>query len=132
MHREGIIHHGIELCFKGARHRIDVHALTGGKEGMDSGETDLTRVLLDARAAQGLKTVYEATNVRVHDFDTEHPRVTYDRDGSTHEVVCDFIAGCDGFHGVCRASAPQDSLRTYERVYPFGWLGILADTPPVS
>ncbi len=132
MHREGIIHHGIELCFKGERHRIDMHALTGGKAVMVYGQTEITRDLMDARAAQGLKTVYEARNVRVHDFDSEHPRVTYERDGRTHEVQCDFIAGCDGFHGVCRASAPQAALKTYERVYPFGWLGILADTPPVS
>ena len=132
MHREGIIHHGIELCFKGERHRIDMHALTGGKAVMVYGQTEITRDLMDARAAQGLKTVYEASNVQVHDFDTPQPRVTYERDGRTHEVLCDFIAGCDGFHGVCRASAPQAALKTYERVYPFGWLGILADTPPVS
>ena len=132
MHREGIIHHGIELCFKGERHRIDMHALTGGKAVMVYGQTEITRDLMDARAAQGLKTVYEASNVQVHDFDTTQPRVTYERDGRTHEVQCDVIAGCDGFHGVCRASAPQAALKTYERVYPFGWLGILADTPPVS
>jgi p-hydroxybenzoate 3-monooxygenase len=92
----------------------------------------VTRDLMDARQAAGLPTVYEAANVQVHDFDTSHPRVTYEKNGQTHTLACDFIAGCDGFHGVCRASVPrQRHHRTYEKVYPFGWLGLLADTPPV-
>ncbi|GAA5236036.1 4-hydroxybenzoate 3-monooxygenase [Verticiella sediminum] len=131
MHREGLVHDGTELCFKGERHRIDFHKLVG-KTVMIYGQTELTRDLMDARRALGLPTVYEAANVAVHDFDTAHPRVTYEKDGLAHEVQCDFIAGCDGFHGVCRASVPTDALHTYERVYPFGWLGILSDTPPVS
>jgi len=98
------------------------------------GQTELTKDLMDARAAAGLKTVYEAEDVSVHDFDeaSPRPRVRYVKDGATHDVHCDFIAGCDGFHGVCRASAPKNVLRTYERVYPLGWLGLLSDTPPVS
>lgn len=132
MHREGIVHHGIELCFGGERHRIDMHALTGGKAVMVYGQTEITRDLMDARTAAGLITVYEAANVSVHDFGTRQPRVRYQRDGEEHEIVCDFIAGCDGFHGVCRASVPNNALQTFERVYPFGWLGILADTAPVS
>jgi len=131
MHKEGLIHGGFDMLFKGRRHRIDMHGLTGGKSVMVYGQTELTRDLMDARRAAGLPTVYEAANVQVFDFDTEHPRVTYQKDGQTHEIRCDFIAGCDGFHGVCRASAPRSAIREYEKVYPFGWLGLLSDTPPV-
>ncbi len=131
MHREGIVHGGIDLLFKGERHRIDMNALTGGQNVMVYGQTELTRDLMDARRAAGLPTVYEAGNVQVHGFDTERPRVTYEKDGATHTIDCDFIAGCDGFHGVCRASAPRAAIREYEKVYPFGWLGVLSDTPPV-
>jgi len=91
-----------------------------------------TRDLMDARQAAGLPTVYDAQNVQVHEFDTAKPRVTYEKDGVTHTIECDFIAGCDGFHGVCRASAPKDKIREYEKVYPFGWLGVLSRTKPVS
>lgn len=132
MHREGLVHHGIELCFKGARHRIDLTGLTGGQSVRVYGQTEITRDLMDARRAEGLTTVYEAANVSLHGFDTEHPRVRYDKDGVTHEIECDFIAGCDGYHGVSRASVPEGAIQTFERVYPFGWLGILSDTPPVS
>jgi p-hydroxybenzoate 3-monooxygenase len=132
MHKEGLVHHGIELCFKGARHRIDMTDLTGGKTVRVYGQTEITRDLMDARAAAGLKTVYEAANVSLHDFDGHRPRVRYEKDGATHEIECDFIAGCDGYHGVSRASVPASALQTFERVYPFGWLGILSDTPPVS
>ncbi len=132
MHREGLVHHGIELAFKGERHRIDMHRLTGGKSVMVYGQTEITHDLMDAREAEGLPTVYEAAHVSVHDFDGARPRVRYEKDGRTHEIECDFIAGCDGFHGVCRASVPAQAIKTYERVYPFGWLGILSDTPPVS
>ena len=131
MHREGLVHHGFDLLFDGQRHRVDLSALTGGQHVMVYGQTELTRDLMDARAAAGLTTVYEARDVAVHDFDTDHPRVTYTKDGVAHEVHCDFIAGCDGFHGVCRASAPRSAIREYEKVYPFGWLGLLSDTPPV-
>ncbi len=131
-HAEGLPHDGIELLFKGQRHRIDLHELTGGSRVTVYGQTEVTRDLMDARAAAGLTTVYDAQNVQVHDFDGQNPRVTYQKDGQTHELACDFIAGCDGYHGVCRASAPADLLKTYERVYPFGWLGVLADVPPVS
>lgn len=131
-HAEGLPHDGIELLFKGQRHRIDLHELTGGSRVTVYGQTEVTRDLMDARAAAGLITVYDAQNVQVHDFDGQQPRVTYEKDGQTHELACDFIAGCDGYHGVCRASAPANLLKTYERVYPFGWLGVLADVPPVS
>ena len=131
MHKEGLIHGGFDLLFKGERHRIDMNKLTGGKNVMVYGQTEVTRDLMDARQAAGLPTVYEAGNVQVHEFDTAKPRVTYEKDGQTHTIECDFIAGCDGFHGVCRASAPKDKIREYEKVYPFGWLGVLSDTPPV-
>jgi p-hydroxybenzoate 3-monooxygenase len=132
MHREGLVHGGFEMLVGGKRHRIDMHGLTGGKSVMVYGQTELTRDLMDARKAAGLPTVYEAQNVRVHDFDGTKPRVTWEKDGKTHEIACDFIAGCDGFHGVCRASAPRNAISEYEKVYPFGWLGLLSDTPPVS
>jgi len=131
MHKEGLIHGGFDLLFKGERHRIDMNKLTGGKNVMVYGQTELTRDLMDARQSLGLPTVYEANNVQVHEFETSKPRVTYEKDGVTHTIECDFIAGCDGFHGVCRASVPKDKIREYEKVYPFGWLGLLSDTPPV-
>jgi p-hydroxybenzoate 3-monooxygenase len=130
-HREGLIHHGLELAFGGARHRIDMHAATG-KTVMIYGQTEVTLDLMNARQKAGLTTIYQATDVQPHDFDTDHPRVTYVKDGKEDEIACDFIAGCDGFHGVSRASVPAQAIKTYERVYPFGWLGILSDTPPVS
>ncbi|AOF86806.1 4-hydroxybenzoate 3-monooxygenase [Hydrogenophaga sp. RAC07] len=129
---EGTVHHSIELVFANQRHAIDVHGLTGGKVVTAYGQTEVTRDLMDARSAAGLTTVYSAANVTVNDFDTDHPVVRYEKDGQTHEVSCDFIAGCDGFHGVCRASVPKGAITEYEKVYPFGWLGVLADVPPVS
>jgi p-hydroxybenzoate 3-monooxygenase len=132
MHAEGLPHDGFELLIGGVRHRIDLAGLTGGKRVMVYGQTELTRDLMDARAAAGLKTIYEARDVSVHDFDTQRPRVRYAKDGAAHEIECDFIAGCDGFHGVCRASVPKNAIANFERVYPFGWLGLLSDTPPVS
>jgi len=132
MRAEGLPHDGIELLFGGRRHRIDLHELTGGKRVMVYGQTEVTRDLMQARARAGLPTVYEAQNVTPLDFGGERPRVRYEKDGQQHEISCDFIAGCDGFHGVCRASISEGSIRNYEKVYPFGWLGILADVPPVS
>jgi p-hydroxybenzoate 3-monooxygenase len=130
-HREGLVHHGIELSFGGARHRIDMTAVTG-KTMMIYGQTEVTLDLMNARRAAGLTTIYQAADVKPHDFDTDHPRVTYVKDGVGHEIACDFIAGCDGQHGVSRASVPRAAVRTFERIYPFGWLGILSETPPVS
>lgn len=130
--REGTVHHSIELVFAGARHPIDVHGLTGGKVVTAYGQTEVTRDLMEARAAEGLPTVYEAGNVQPLDFDGTRPRVRYEKEGQVHELECDFIAGCDGFHGVSRASVPRGAIREFEKVYPFGWLGVLSDTPPVS
>jgi p-hydroxybenzoate 3-monooxygenase len=129
---EGLPHEGIELLFKGARHRIDMHGLTGGKQVTVYGQTEVTHDLMNAREAEGLTTIYGASPVSLHDFDTGKPRVRYEKDGATHEIECDFIAGCDGYHGVSRASVPAGAIHTYEKVYPFGWLGVLADVPPVS
>src|SRR5450759_5452130 len=129
--REGLVHEGIELAFGGSRHRIDMKAATG-KTVMIYGQTEVTLDLMNARKAAGLTTVYEAREVKPHDFDSDRPRVTYLKDGVAHEIACDFIAGCDGFHGVSRASVKPSAIQTFERIYPFGWLGILSETPPVS
>ncbi|PWJ86491.1 p-hydroxybenzoate 3-monooxygenase [Pseudaminobacter salicylatoxidans] len=131
MHAEGLPHEGISLAFDNRLHRIDLTALTG-KRVMVYGQTEVTHDLMDKREASGLTTIYEAKNVQPHDFDTTSPYVTYEKDGVTHRIDCDFIAGCDGFHGVSRKSAPQDVIKTYERAYPFGWLGILAEVPPAD
>jgi p-hydroxybenzoate 3-monooxygenase len=130
-HREGLVHHGVELAFGGARHRIDMHGATG-KTVMIYGQTEVTLDLMNARKASGQTSVYQAADVTPLDFDTDRPRVTYVKDGVTHEIACDFIAGCDGFHGASRASVKPEAIQTFERVYPFGWLGILSETPPVS
>jgi len=130
-HREGLVHDGIELAFGGNRHRIDMKGLAG-KTVMIYGQTEVTLDLMNVRKAAGLTTIYEAADVTPIDFDTHRPRVTYLKDGVTCDIVCDFIAGCDGFHGISRASVKPDAIETFERVYPFGWLGILSETPPVS
>ncbi|EHD1638576.1 4-hydroxybenzoate 3-monooxygenase [Salmonella enterica] len=132
MNAEGMLHQGIDLLFSGRRHRIDLHDLTGGKNVMVYGQTEVTRDLMEARAAAGLTTIYEAQHARPLDFDGQNARVVYEKNGQAYEIECDFIAGCDGFHGVCRASVPAGRIQTFEKVYPFGWLGLLADTPPVS
>jgi p-hydroxybenzoate 3-monooxygenase len=133
MRREGLVHQGIELLFKGARHRIDLHALTGGKSVMVYGQTEVTHDLMDARKAEGLVTIYQTgDSVSLHGFDGGNPKVRCVKDGKAHEIECDFIAGCDGYHGASRASLPAGALKTYTKDYPFGWLGLLADVPPVS
>ena len=131
MDAEGLPHDGVELCFGDQRHRIDLHSLTG-KQVMVYGQTEITRDMMDARSAAGLPTVYEADNVAVHGFDTTSPTVSYSLGGVQHTVQADVIAGCDGFHGVCRASVPEAAISLHQKDYPFGWLGILADVPPVS
>jgi p-hydroxybenzoate 3-monooxygenase len=132
MHREGMVHGGFDLLFAGQRHRIDLQTLTGGKSVMVYGQTEVTRDLMDDRKAKGLTTLYEADNVQIHQFDSANPYVTFERLGKPHRIDCDVIAGCDGFHGVCRASVPKSAIQEHEKVYPFGWLGILADVPPVA
>ena len=128
---EGLPHDGVALCFDDTLHRIDLLALTG-KRVTVYGQTEVTRDLMAARASAGLATVYEADAVSVHGFDGTTPMVRYVKEGVAHELPCDFIAGCDGYHGVCRASIPAAAITCYEKVYPFGWLGVLADVPPVD
>src|SRR5258708_4628425 len=132
LHHEGLIHDGIELLFGGVRHRIDLKCASGGKAVTVYGQTEVTRVPMAARDKADPRTVYEAADVSLQNFDADHPRVRYLKDGASHELACDFIAGCDGFHGVSRESVPADAIQTFERVYPFGWLGLLSETPPVS
>lgn len=132
MQQEGLPHDGFSLAFDGRDHRIDLFDLTGGKRVMVYGQTELTRDLIEQREADGRRTIYEATNVTPHAFDGQAPFVTYEKDGVAHRIDCDFIAGCDGFHGASRKAVPEGAIRTFEKVYPFGWLGVLADIPPVS
>lgn len=128
---EGIVHDGITISFDGQRHRIDVKALTG-KEVTLYGQTEVVRDLTDARETAGAPTVYEAEVMALRDFSTENPRVVYRNNSQEHEITCDFILGCDGFHGISRACIPERSIQTFERVYPFGWLGVMADVPRAS
>ena len=132
MYREGYIHEGFSISFDGRMERIDLKSLSGGKTVMVYGQTEVTRDLMDARQAAGGISHYEAADVAVHDFYTDHPKVTFVKDGEKHTIECDYIAGCDGFHGVTRQSVPKDAIRNFERVYPFGWLGVLSRTPPVD
>ncbi|MBD9374159.1 4-hydroxybenzoate 3-monooxygenase [Rhizobium sp. ARZ01] len=132
MHAEGLPHDGFSLAFDGRDHRIDLFELTGGKRVMVYGQTELTHDLMDRRTALGTPTAYEAVNVTPQDFESQSPYVTYEKDGVSHRIDCDFIAGCDGFHGASRKAVPAAAIRTFEKVYPFGWLGILADVPPVN
>ena len=129
---DGLPHNHIELVFNGQRHNIELSSRTGGKCVTAYGQTEVTRDLMEHRASIGRNTIYEARDVSLHDFDSVKPSVRFVKDGKAQEIHCDFIAGCDGFHGVSRASVPQGSLTEYSKEYPFGWLGVLADVPPVS
>jgi p-hydroxybenzoate 3-monooxygenase len=130
MHAEGLPHDGFAVAFDNRLHRIDLHALTG-KRVMVYGQTEMTRDLVEKREQARLTTVFEAANVALHDISAK-PFVTYEKDGQSRRVDCDFIAGCDGYHGVSRKSVPDGALQSFERVYPFGWLGVLAEVPPAS
>lgn len=132
MKAEGYPHDGFELAFDGRRVRIALDELTGGKKVMVYGQTEVTRDLMEAREKAGARTIYEAENVQPHDLESDQPYITFEKNGETVRLDCDYIAGCDGYHGVSRQSIPQDRLKTFEKVYPFGWLGVLSDTPPVS
>ncbi len=120
------------LAFDGRDHRIDLFDLTGGKRVMVYGQTEVTLDLIEQRERDGGVTIYEAAQVTPAGFEGDHPFVTYEKDGVTHRIDCDFIAGCDGFHGASRKAVPADAIKTFEKIYPFGWLGILAEVPPVS
>jgi p-hydroxybenzoate 3-monooxygenase len=131
MMREGLLHDGLELAFEGRRHRIDLKGLTGQRM-MVYGQTEIQKDLGDAHEASGSQVVWEAGAIAIHDFQSSRPRVTYTLGGGHHEIDCDFIAGCDGYYGVSRASIPKDMITLHERACPFGWIGILADVPPVA
>jgi p-hydroxybenzoate 3-monooxygenase len=131
MLRERLVHDGFALGFAGRTVRVDLKGLTGSAVSV-YGQTEVTKDLIEARLAADAKMFYEASDVAVLNIDTKHPTVRFTREGKTEEISCDFVAGCDGYHGICRQSVPKDSIQTYERIYPFGWLGILADVPPVS
>jgi p-hydroxybenzoate 3-monooxygenase len=130
--REGLVHDGVEVSLYGRRQHINMRELTGGKGVTVYGQTEVTKDLINARLAAGGRIVFEALDVSVHDFDSRQPRIRYRHDDRECEIQCDFIAGCDGFHGICRQSFPPGTLTTYERVYPFAWLGMLVDAPPPS
>jgi p-hydroxybenzoate 3-monooxygenase len=132
MRREGLVHTGTDISIAGERHHIDFAELTGGKTVTVYGQTEITKDLNKARLASATPMIFSAENVRLHDIAGDAPRVTFDKDGQAQQIACDFIAGCDGFHGVSRKSLPPDVLTAFERIYPFAWLGILSETKPVS
>jgi p-hydroxybenzoate 3-monooxygenase len=129
LEREGLTHDGIEIAIDGHRRRVDFRGLVGASVTV-YGQTEMTKDLGNRRAASGAETLYEALDVSLHDLETKRPRLQFVRDGREDEIEADFIAGCDGFHGACRPSIPAERLGVYERVYPFAWLGIMADCPP--
>ena len=130
--QEGIAHHGVNIAFGQELENIALGASTGGKVVTAYGQTEVTKDLYDLRIKNGSPTIYSAENVSISDFDTSNPTVTYEQDGSTVTISCDLIAGCDGYHGVSRASIPKSAITAFEKIYPFGWLGVLSDTPPVA
>jgi p-hydroxybenzoate 3-monooxygenase len=132
MKRQGLVHHGIELRFGGRGHRIDLSQLTNGSAVTIYAQHEVIKDLIGARLAAGGQLVFEAEDVSVHDFDGSVPRIRFREDGTATELHCDFIAGCDGFHGICRPTIPADALTMYDRTYPFAWLGILAEARPSS
>jgi p-hydroxybenzoate 3-monooxygenase len=130
MRREMLVHEGIHLSFHGRLHRIDFKALVGGAVTV-YGQTEVTKDLINARLAAGGEIVFEAEDVSVHGFDGRRPKIRFRQDGRRRELACDFVTGCDGFHGVCREGVPQGALTMHERLYPFAWLGMLVEAPPV-
>ena len=132
MDRDGQVHTGVNIAYQEDRLRIDLEGLTGGKTVMVYGQTEVTRDLYAARDAMDGVVIDAAANVTPHDLDGDAPYLTFEKDGATERLDCDFVIGCDGFHGVSRPSIPADVLQTFERVYPFGWLGVLSPTPPVN
>jgi p-hydroxybenzoate 3-monooxygenase len=132
MRAQGLVHGGIHLQFAGRRHRIDFRELTAGKSVTVYAQHEVLKDLIKARLATGGQLLFEVEDVSVHDVDGPRPRIRFRTNGTEQEISCEFIAGCDGFHGICRPSIPEGKLEVYERDYPFGWLGILAEAPPSS
>ena len=130
--REGLVHHGLALRFEGASHRIPLSDLTGGKSVVIYGQTEVVKDLIATRLAQGRDIRFEAEAFALEGLDTAAPGIRFREHGREETLTCDFIAGCDGFHGICRAAVPAAALTSYERDYPFGWIGILSESPPVS
>lgn len=132
LHRDGLVHHGLQLRFGGQGHRVDLSALTGGKVVTIYGQQEAVKDMIAIRLAAGLPLHFEVDDVAVHDIATTRPRITWRQDGQDRALDCDVIAGCDGFHGICRPSIPPDALTVFDRAYPFAWLGILSRSPPMS
>jgi len=132
MEAEGEVHDGFNIAFGGTLHRMDLKGLTGGSTVMVYGQTEVTKDLYDARDQMDGIVIDEAEDVAPHDLESDAPYLTYTKDGEEHRIDCDYIAGCDGFHGISRKSIPNTVLREFERVYPFGWLGVLSETPPIA
>jgi p-hydroxybenzoate 3-monooxygenase len=132
LHREGLAHHGLELRFDGQGHRIDLTELTGGRAITVYGQQEVVKDLIAARLDAGGELLFDVDDVTLHDLEGEAPSVRFRHDGAEHELRCDVVAGCDGFHGVCREAIPAGALSVYEREYPFAWLGILAEVAPSS
>ncbi|MBS1807911.1 MAG: 4-hydroxybenzoate 3-monooxygenase [Acidobacteria bacterium] len=132
MRKEGLLHHGIELSFHNKRHRINMHELTDGRAITVYGQQEVVKDLVKARLVAGGQLLFEVEDVSVHNLDSNQPKIRFRKDGEEQEIACDFIGGCDGFHGICRPSIPAGVLQVFERVYPFGWLGILAQSKPPS
>jgi p-hydroxybenzoate 3-monooxygenase len=130
--RDGLVHEGLEISFAGQRHRIDLAGLTGGRTITVYGQHEVVKDLIAARLAAGGAIHFEVSDVSAQNLEGPKPTIRFRKDGATQELSCDFAAGCDGFHGVCRTSVPAGALESYERVYPFAWLGILAAAPPSS
>ena len=130
--REGLVHRGLELRFNREGHRIDMCELTGGRCITVYGQQEVIKDLIQARLEAGGEIIFEVDDVAIHGFDSTSPSISFARSGARQQIACDFIAGCDGFHGICRPSIPAGVLTEYDRIYPFGWLGILAQAPPSS
>jgi p-hydroxybenzoate 3-monooxygenase len=130
LHREGLVHHGIEIRFEGQRHRIPMSDLTGGRAITIYGQQEVVKDLIDARLAAGGAIHFDVEDVTIHGIESPAPSLRFTRQGESTELVCDYVAGCDGFHGISRQAIPADLLRVYERVYPFGWVGVLASVAP--
>ena len=130
--QEGIVHHGVNIAFDKKMASIPLGASTGGKVVTAYGQTEVTKDLYDLRLSHQSPVFYEACDVMPHDFDSDRPYVTFTHQGQAYEIACDIIVGCDGYHGISRASVPASAIRTFEKIYPFGWLGLLSDTPPVA
>ncbi|MFL2840844.1 MAG: 4-hydroxybenzoate 3-monooxygenase [Pseudohongiellaceae bacterium] len=132
MDKEGLPHGGFNIAFNGKIRRVDLHKYASGKQVVVYGQTEVTRDLITARQKTDAQSIYEVSNVEIHDPKSDSPYVTFEKDGGTQRINCDYVAGCDGFHGVSRKTIPDNIRTEHEKIYPVGWLGVLSDTPPIS